>query len=62
MTPFFSSCDASGTSRLGLPVTLIDGFPDTLCAVTALAGFDEEDEIAAIDRYGIKADAGLTVR
>jgi hypothetical protein len=30
--------------------------------VTALAGFEEDEEIAAIDRYGIKADTGLTVR
>jgi hypothetical protein len=50
ITPFFPSCEGSGTSRLGLPVTLIDGFPDALCAVTALAGFEEDDEIAAIDR------------
>jgi len=41
---------------------LIEGLPDASCAVTALAGFEEEDEIAAIDRYGIKADAGLAER
>jgi len=50
MAPFFSSCEGSGTSRLGLPVTLSDGFPEGLCAVTALAGFEDEEEIAAIDR------------
>lgn len=50
ITPFFSSCDGNGTSRLGLPVMLIPGLPDALCAVTALAGLDEEEEIAAIDR------------
>ncbi len=50
IAPFFSSCEGSGTSRLGLPVTLSDGFPEALCAVTALAGFEEEEEIAAIDR------------
>jgi hypothetical protein len=50
ITPFFSSCDGSTTSRLTLPVTLIDGFPDALCGVTALADFEEDEEIAAIDR------------
>lgn len=50
MAPFFSSCEGSSTSRLGLPVTLSDGFPEGLCAVTALAGFEDEEESAAIDR------------
>jgi hypothetical protein len=32
-----------------------------LCGETAVAGFELEDEIAATDRYGIKADVGLAV-
>lgn len=36
------------------------GFPGTLCGVNpGLAGFEEEDEMAAIDRYGIKEAAGF---
>jgi hypothetical protein len=54
MTPFFPSWLGNGTSRLSLPVMLIGGgvpgFPGTLCGVTALAGFFDEDEIAATDR------------
>jgi hypothetical protein len=50
ITPFLPSCEGNGTSRLSLPVTLNGGLPGVLCIVTALAGFDEEEEIAAIDR------------
>ena len=49
ITPFLPSCDGSGTSRRGLPVMLIPG-AGASCVVRALAGFDEEEEIAAIDR------------
>jgi len=49
-----------------LPVTLIGGgvpgFPYTLCCDTAeVAVFDDEDEIATTDRYGIRDDAGFAV-
>jgi len=38
----------------------VPGFPGTLCGVNpGLAGFEEEDEMAAIDRYGIKEAAGF---
>jgi hypothetical protein len=62
ITPFFPSWLGNGTSRLSLPVTLNGGepaFPERLWLVTALAGFEAEDEIAAIDRYGIKDDTGF---
>lgn len=52
MTPFLPSCEGNGTSLRTLPVTLNGGvpeLPDALCDVTALAGFEEEDEMAAID-------------
>jgi hypothetical protein len=50
-----------------LPVTLIEGgvlgLPGTLCGVTAAeAGLEEEEEIAAIDRYGMRAAVGFAVK
>jgi hypothetical protein len=50
ITPFLPSCEGNSTSRRSLPVMLIGGLPGALCVVTALAGFNEEEEIAAIDR------------
>jgi len=60
MTPFLPSCEGNGTSRLSLPVALNGTLPGALCLVMELAGFEEEEEIAAIDREGIRTDAGLT--
>ncbi len=34
---------------------------EALRCSTGTAGFTDEDEIAAIDRYGSREDAGLTV-
>lgn len=61
MAPFLTSWLGRGTSRLGLPVTL-KGLEKVLCTSSALAGFEDEEEMAATDRYGMREAAGLTVR
>jgi hypothetical protein len=40
----------------------VPGLPGTLCGVTAEAGFEEEDDMAAIDRYGMSADVGFPIK
>jgi hypothetical protein len=53
ITPFLPSWLGNRTSRLSLPVTL-NGLPpelpELLCCETAVAGFADVEEIAAIDR------------
>lgn len=58
IAPFFGSWLGNSTSRFGFPVTP-RGNPDAFCEASALAVFDAEDEIAAIDLYGTMADVGL---
>jgi hypothetical protein len=58
IAPFFGSWLGNSTSRFGFPVTP-RGKPDAFCEASALAVFDAEDEIAAIDLYGTMADVGL---
>jgi hypothetical protein len=75
MAPFFPSWLGNGTSRRIFPVTLftgvcIVGFPGTPCGeypglpallgTAGVAGFEDVDEMAAIDRYGIRDGVGLT--
>lgn len=45
----------------GTPCGEYPGFPGTLLGAAGVAGFEDVDEIAAIDRYGIREDVGLTV-
>lgn len=61
IAPFFSTWEASGSSRFGFPVT-DSGRPEAsdLC-VSSLAGFGAEEEIEAIALYGIIIDAGLAI-
>lgn len=62
ITPFFTSWLGNGTSRLTLPVTLTGGWCAGFASYVvgrALAGFEDDDEMAATVRYGIKAELGL---
>lgn len=60
IAPFFGSWLGNSTSRFGFPVTPW-GKADAFWEVRALAVFDAEDEIAAIDLYGTMADVGLAI-
>jgi hypothetical protein len=39
----------------------VPGFPCTFMGVTVVAGLEDVEEIAAMDRYGINEAAGLAV-
>lgn len=60
ITPFFPSWLGKGTSLLGFPVTL-SGRPSSLDRIAGVAGFEAEEEMAAIDLYGSNAVVGFAV-
>lgn len=60
ITPFLPSWLASGTSRFTFPVTLTGALASYVDG-TALAGLEDDVEIAATLRNGIKAVLGLAV-
>jgi hypothetical protein len=61
MAPFFPSWLGNGTSRRSLPVTLSLGLLEVSYRETAWAVFEEDEEMAAMDRYGTRAADGLAV-